>query len=216
MSLTLLQVYTNLRERLGDDSDVDWSDAQLKNAIFDAMRVSWPYFYEAVSDVTTYAGSNYRAVNTTDVNVPAAFYSTTGPGKITRIEWRRYTGSGTNYFQWQPLRRGWWVDDLLLTTGTPQIHFSATRGRQFELKLYGQRPLTIPVADSDVVSGTQWGPFIVWLYYAAEKFARSARQEAQQYDTEAQSQRRIFATQDMLDLAKINRMRSPITLASRW
>jgi hypothetical protein len=103
MSLTLVQVYTELRERLGDDASVDWTNAQLKNAIADAMRVAWPYFYEVVVDTTTYAGVNFRDVDTVDLAVPAAFYSTTGPGKITRIEWRRYISSGTNYYQWQPL-----------------------------------------------------------------------------------------------------------------
>jgi hypothetical protein len=215
MSLTLVQVYTELRERLGDDASVDWTNAQLKNAIADAMRVAWPYFYEVVVDTTTYAGANFRDVDTVDLAVPVAFYSTTGPGKITRIEWRRYISSGTNYYQWQPLRRGYWVDDLM--QASPQIHFTITRNRQYELKLYGQRPLTIPTLDADVVAGSQWPPFIVWLYYAAEKLLRAGRQERQDMDTEAQSQRRVFATQDMLDLAKANRMRSPgQVLASRY
>jgi hypothetical protein len=65
MPLTFLTIKTSLRERLGDDGSVDWTDAQLANAVKDAMRVAWPYFYEVVADETTYAGANFRDVNVT-------------------------------------------------------------------------------------------------------------------------------------------------------
>jgi hypothetical protein len=215
MSLTFTQVVANLRERLGDDGSVDWTDTQLKHAIQDAMRVAWPYFYEVVTDETTYAGVNYRDVNITELAVPAPFYSVTGIGRITRLDWRRYIGSGTNYYQWQPLRRGVWIDDL--QESAPKIHFTATRGRQFELKVRGVRPLTIPAADGDTVAGTDWPGFIVWLYFAAESFARAARIRRQDLDTKSESQRRIIATQEVQEMAKDYRMRpAGQTLFSRW
>jgi hypothetical protein len=216
MPLTFLTIKTSLRERLGDDGSVDWTDAQLANAVQDAMRVAWPYFFEVVADETTYAGANFRDVNVTEVAVPATFYSATGIGKITRLEWRPYVGTGvTNYYQWLPLKRGVYLDDLQLTS--PKIRFSATRGRQFELKITGLRPLTLPAVNGDNVAGTDWPGFVVWLYFAAEKFARAARQRAAQYDPEAETQRRVMATQEMTDLAKTYRMRpAGQTIFSRW
>lgn len=215
MSLTFVQLYTEFRERLGDDGSVDFSNTQLQHALQDAMRVAWPWFYEVVVDETTYTGANFRDINTTDVAVPTTFYNITGIGVIDRIDYRHYLASGTNYYQWQPLRRGVWIDDL--QEPAPMIHFSATRARQFELRIRGRRPLTIPVSDSDVVSGTNWPGFTVWLYAAAEKLARASRQEAAAYDPEANGQMRIIATQEAQEMAPTYRMR-PVgrTLFSRW
>lgn len=215
MSLTFAQVKTNLRERLGDDGSVDWTDTQLGHAIQDAMRVAWPYFYEPVVDETSFTGGSAVAQNTTELAVPTTFYNVTGIGKITRLDWRRYTTSTTNYNQWIPLRRGVWIDDL--QEASPKIHFAATRGRQAEIRVRGIRPLTIPTLDADTVSGSNWPGFVVWLYLAAEELARAARVRAVAYDTEAEQQRRILASQEAQDLANKYRMRPPgQTLFSRW
>lgn len=95
MGISLASFRRDEREHLGDDGSNQFSDAQIENAVFRALDLTFPrgkpYFYELVTDETSYTGANINDSNTTELTIPSAFTPQSGwrgAGKITRLEAR--------------------------------------------------------------------------------------------------------------------------------
>lgn len=208
MTIQVSAFLTDLGIQLGDPSNVIWTRAQLLSFLKRAYRLSPPWFFTVIEDLTTYTGSNAVAQNTKEVAVPASFIATPSTsevaanGEVTGLKVRL---SGTTTVV-EPIPQVFFPVSVAeidpISIASPKIRFLQPYNNIFELQVFGWKPLAIPTADdTSALDGSDHRGFLEWLTLQCEVFAMANK------ETSTNDDKRGYGRRHLLDQSDADKMR---------
>jgi len=208
MTISVNAFLSDLAIQLGDPSSTLWLRPQLLSFLKRAYRISAPWFFTPVEDFTSFTGLNAVPMNTNEILVPNAFLASSStsevalPGEVTGMK-TRLTGTTTPV---APIPQVWFpianaeIDPL--TVASPKIRFLSSYNNIFELRLYGWKPLTIPVADDNTpLDGSDIRGFLEWLTFQCMVYAMANK------ETNTNDDKRGYGRRHLIDQADADKIR---------
>jgi hypothetical protein len=208
MTIQVSAFLTDLGIQLGDPSNTLWPRTQLLSFLKRAYRLTAPWFFTPIEDLTTYTGLNAVTVNTKEVPVPAAFLATPSTtevaanGEVTGLK-VRLSGTTTVVEPISPVFFPVSVAEIdPLSIATPKIRFLSPYNNIFELQVFGWKPLSIPSADdTSPLDGSDHRGFLEWLTLQCEVFSMANK------ETNTNDDKRGYGRRHLLDQSDADKMR---------